>query len=198
MASLITTPDIISGAATELARIGSTLGVANAAAAAPTTGIVSAAQDEVSTQIAAMFSRYAGEYQQLSQDVAAFHARFVQALSTAAGSYAGAEAANASALALSSDPSLAGVFNSLIYQPTYTIGQAWITSRVGEFVDNTFINPIGQALIGRDLLGNGAPGMNGDLKICPKSGYIIAVLANIDPPAAQRASNFAANRLPLN
>jgi len=46
--------------------------------------------------------------------------------------------------------------------------------------------------------GGGAPGMNGDLKICPKSGYIIAVLANIDPPAAQRASNFAANRLPLN
>ncbi|HTP69115.1 MAG TPA: serine hydrolase domain-containing protein [Dongiaceae bacterium] len=45
--------------------------------------------------------------------------------------------------------------------------------------------------------GGGAPGMNGDLKICPKSGYIIAVLANLDPPAAQRVSNFAANRLPL-
>jgi CubicO group peptidase (beta-lactamase class C family) len=45
--------------------------------------------------------------------------------------------------------------------------------------------------------GGGAPGMNGDLKICPKPGYIIAVLANVDPPAAQRASNFAANRLPL-
>ena len=46
--------------------------------------------------------------------------------------------------------------------------------------------------------GGGAPGMNGDLKVCPKSGYIIAVLANIDPPAAQRASGFVANRLPLN
>ena len=52
-------------------------------------------------------------------------------------------------------------FNTLIYQPTYTIGQAWITSRVGEFIDDTFINPIGQALIGRDLLGNGAPGISG-------------------------------------
>jgi hypothetical protein len=105
-----------------------------------------------------MFSQYAGEYQQLSQDVAAFHTKFVQALNAAAGSYASAEAASASALASSSDPSLAGLlpglFDTLIYQ-------AWITSRVGEFVDNTFINPIGQALIGRDLLGNGAPSMNG-------------------------------------
>jgi D-alanyl-D-alanine carboxypeptidase len=45
--------------------------------------------------------------------------------------------------------------------------------------------------------GGGAPGMNGDLKICPKAGYVIAVLANMDPPAAQRASSFIANRLPL-
>ena len=46
--------------------------------------------------------------------------------------------------------------------------------------------------------GGGAPGMNGDLKICPKSGYVIAVLANIDPPAAQHESTFILNRLPLN
>jgi D-alanyl-D-alanine carboxypeptidase len=44
--------------------------------------------------------------------------------------------------------------------------------------------------------GGGAPGMNGDLKICPGSGYMIAVLANLDPPAASRVSDFIANRLP--
>jgi hypothetical protein len=44
--------------------------------------------------------------------------------------------------------------------------------------------------------GGGAPGMNGDLQICPQSGYVIAVLANLDPPAAQRVSEFVANRLP--
>ena len=38
--------------------------------------------------------------------------------------------------------------------------------------------------------GGGAPGMNGDLRIYPKSGYIVAVLANLDPPAAQRISGF--------
>lgn len=44
--------------------------------------------------------------------------------------------------------------------------------------------------------GGGAPGMNGDLKICPANGYVVAVLANMDPPAAQRISGFVANRLP--
>jgi len=44
--------------------------------------------------------------------------------------------------------------------------------------------------------GGGAPGMNGDLKICPGTGYVIAVLANLDPPAATRVSDFIANRLP--
>ena len=43
MAFLITTPDIIRAAATDLASIGSTMGAANAAAAAPTTGILVAA-----------------------------------------------------------------------------------------------------------------------------------------------------------
>jgi CubicO group peptidase (beta-lactamase class C family) len=44
--------------------------------------------------------------------------------------------------------------------------------------------------------GGGAPGMNGDLKIFPQSGYVIAVLANLDPPAAGRISEFIAQRLP--
>jgi D-alanyl-D-alanine carboxypeptidase len=37
--------------------------------------------------------------------------------------------------------------------------------------------------------GGGAPGMNGDLRIYPKSGYAVVVLANMDPPAAQRISD---------
>ena len=44
--------------------------------------------------------------------------------------------------------------------------------------------------------GGGAPGMNGDLKICPGPGYVVAVLSNVDPPAANRISDFATNRLP--
>ena len=44
--------------------------------------------------------------------------------------------------------------------------------------------------------GGGAPGMNGELKICMPSGYIIIVLANVDPPAATSMADFAASRLP--
>jgi D-alanyl-D-alanine carboxypeptidase len=56
---------------------------------------------------------------------------------------------------------------------------------------------------GRDARGNGwvghgggAPGMNGDLKIYPKPGYVIVALTNIDPPAAQRISEYLDPRLP--
>jgi CubicO group peptidase (beta-lactamase class C family) len=44
--------------------------------------------------------------------------------------------------------------------------------------------------------GGGAPGMNGDLTIYPQSGYVVAVLANVDPPAAGRLASFVGNRLP--
>jgi CubicO group peptidase (beta-lactamase class C family) len=44
--------------------------------------------------------------------------------------------------------------------------------------------------------GGGAPGMNGDLRIYPRSGYVVAVLSNLDPPAAQQISTFIDLRIP--
>jgi D-alanyl-D-alanine carboxypeptidase len=44
----------------------------------------------------------------------------------------------------------------------------------------------------------GAPGMNGDLEVYPQNGYVIAVLSNLDPPTANRISDFISNRLPKN
>jgi D-alanyl-D-alanine carboxypeptidase len=44
--------------------------------------------------------------------------------------------------------------------------------------------------------GGGAPGMNGDLRIYPKSGYVVVALANLDPPAAQRITDYLDPRLP--
>lgn len=44
--------------------------------------------------------------------------------------------------------------------------------------------------------GGGAAGMNGTLVICPAPGYVVAVLSNLDPPAASRIADFTANRLP--
>lgn len=44
--------------------------------------------------------------------------------------------------------------------------------------------------------GGNAPGMSGELRIYPKSGYVVAVLCNIDPPAARSVSSFLDLRLP--
>ena len=44
--------------------------------------------------------------------------------------------------------------------------------------------------------GGGAPGMNGELRIYPKSGYVVAVLSNLDPPAASQVAGFLDLRLP--
>ncbi len=42
----------------------------------------------------------------------------------------------------------------------------------------------------------GGTGVNGDLEMCLDSTYTVVALANIDPPAAERVSQFIINRLP--
>ena len=49
---LIAAPEPVAAAATDLARVGSTLGAANAAAVAPTSSVIAAGADEVSASIA--------------------------------------------------------------------------------------------------------------------------------------------------
>ena len=51
----------------------------------------------------------------------------------------------------------------------------------------------GRRLVGHD---GGAAGMNGDLEFEPNGGYVIVVLSNLDPPAAQQVSAFVRNSLP--
>jgi len=91
-------PEAMAAAATDLATIGSTVREANAAAAALTTGLVPAAEDEVSTAIAGLFGKYANEFQSLGAQAAAFHDRLVQTLNAAAGAYTATEAASTSVL----------------------------------------------------------------------------------------------------
>ena len=43
----------------------------------------------------------------------------------------------------------------------------------------------------------GAPGMNGQLSFCTAAGYVVVVLANEDPPAANRIEAAIVDRLPL-
>ncbi|WP_191499908.1 PE family protein, partial [Mycobacterium simulans] len=123
--------DMLAAATGDVAGIASSLSAANAAAAASTTALVAAAGDEVSAAIASLFSSHGQQYQVLSVEAAAFHARFVQALNSAGGAYAAAEAASASPLQSVVDDILA-----LINAPT-------------------------NLLLGRPLIGDGTDGGSG-------------------------------------
>jgi hypothetical protein len=95
-------PELMTVAATDLANIGSTISAAHITAAAPTVAVLPAAADEVSSSIAHLFSQHAQDYQALAGQAAAFHEKFVQQLTSSAGSYAHAEAANAGSLSVGS------------------------------------------------------------------------------------------------
>jgi PE family len=97
MSYVTTHPEMLSAAAGNLQDIGSAVSAGNAAAAAPTTGVVPAAADEVSALTAAQFAAHAQMYQDFSAQAAAIHEQFVTTLATSAGSYLATEAANSAA-----------------------------------------------------------------------------------------------------
>jgi hypothetical protein len=95
MSFVTTQPEGLAAAAGSLQGIGSAISAQTAAAAAPTTGVVPAAADEVSALTAAHFAAHAQMYQAVSAQAQAIHEMFVNTLATSAGSYAATEAANA-------------------------------------------------------------------------------------------------------
>ncbi len=106
--------------------------VGHAAAAPSTMSVVSAAGDEVSASVARLFGGYAQQYQALSAQTVLFHERFLQALTSGASAYAGAEAANVS--------------------PLHALGQ--------ELQALAIFSPV-KDLTGRPLLGDGADAARG-------------------------------------
>jgi triacylglycerol lipase len=92
MSYVIAAPEMMMAAATDLATVGSDLSAARTAAATQTTGMLAAAEDEVSAAIAALFSAHGQGFQALGAQAAAFHAQFVQALNASADSFASADA----------------------------------------------------------------------------------------------------------
>ncbi|OIN80328.1 PE family protein [Mycobacterium malmoense] len=88
-------PEMLSAAAFDLQAIGSAMAAQNAAIAAPTTGVVPAAADEVSALTALQFATHGAMYQAVAAEAAVLHQLLVTTLATSAGSYAATEAANA-------------------------------------------------------------------------------------------------------
>ena len=97
MSFVTTQPEALTAAAVNLAGIGTMMSAQNSAAAAPTTGLVPAAADEVSALTATQFAVHAQMYQAISAQAAAIHEMFVNTMGISAGSYAATECANAAA-----------------------------------------------------------------------------------------------------
>ncbi|OBK27622.1 hypothetical protein A5634_22410 [Mycobacterium asiaticum] len=145
MSFLAVAPDWVTAAAADLESIGSALNAANAAAALPTTGIATAAADEVSTAVAALFSGFGREYQALNTQLSAFQQQFQLLLGSAAGSYATAEAA-------ASVPLLDGVLGVINAPTQLLLGRPLI----GDGAAGTAASPNGGA--GGILWGSGGAG----------------------------------------
>jgi hypothetical protein len=92
---VVMAPETLTAVAGNLAGIGSTLAQATTAAAGPTTGIATAAADEVSIAVSQLFGTYGREFQAVSTEAADFHAEFVRLLNGGAAAYLSAEIANA-------------------------------------------------------------------------------------------------------
>jgi hypothetical protein len=113
MTSLLTQPHLLTTAAADASAIGSAISEARATAAGPTTGVVAAAEDEVSAITARLFGAYGQEYQALLQQAAVFHDQFVATLAAAGNAYAQAEAEAASALGLTGGAAANPVFGAV-------------------------------------------------------------------------------------
>ncbi|SPM27246.1 PE family protein [Mycobacterium terramassiliense] len=95
MSFVTTEPQEVQAAARNLAGIRSMLAESSASAAAPTAGVVAAAEDQVSAQVAALFSAFGQDYQVISARAQEFHEQFVELLSAGGGAYLSADVANA-------------------------------------------------------------------------------------------------------
>ncbi len=104
--------DVVASAVTHLESIGTTVRGTTAAAAALTTELVPAAEDEISTAIARVFGTCAQDFYGLAAQAATFHDGFVQALNAGVGSYVAAEGANAAALVRTAQQGLADAINA--------------------------------------------------------------------------------------
>lgn len=95
MSFLFVEPQLMASFAADLQAIGSALSAANSAASAQIGGMAAAAADEVSVQIAALFSQNAVGYQEASAQAAAYYNQFVGALNAGSNAYVAAESAAA-------------------------------------------------------------------------------------------------------
>ncbi|WP_085096262.1 PE-PPE domain-containing protein [Mycobacterium paraense] len=98
MSYVLATPELLTSAAEDLARIGSAVDAASAAAANSTTSLLAAGADEVSTGIASLFGAHAVAFQALTAQAADLQERFALTLAANANTYLTSEMTTAQTL----------------------------------------------------------------------------------------------------
>jgi hypothetical protein len=161
MEYLVTAPEMLASTAADIEEIGSAIADANANAAGPTTGLVAAAQDEVSAAIAKLFGGYGLQYHAVLTRATAFHNKFTQMLAAAGNAYAQAEAANAAAT--SNALSALGARIQTLLERTPIAGGSGGTSALTAMMNTASGDPLVALVMG----GNANP--------LPDAGYLNSV-----------------------
>ncbi len=174
MSYLLTAPEMLATAAADIDGISQALSTAHAAAARPTTSLVSMAGDEVSALVARLFSGHGRLFQEASARAAAFHEEFVRALAATATWYADTEAANGLTLS------------------TGTTGTGTGTG-TGTTISMPALKSLGSPLVGFYLGGSGQPVPGSDYVNLNNTLYV----GPLYPGNLARALDYPASFYPL-
>jgi hypothetical protein len=193
--ALVAAPEALVAAASDLAGIGSSLNAANASASLPTTGLLPAGADGVSTQLATLLSAHGQLYQRLSAQAAAFHEQFVKVMTASANRYATAEAnaaqtlvtrVNAPAEAMLGHPLIGGGASTSAGSVTAGGAAGGVVSSAVGRVESVLLGNSAAGLIGSGgsgLLGGGG----GAISNAVKSALLLAPTGGIGGIAASGA-----------
>lgn len=143
-------PPALAAAATELSGIGTAIGEAAAAAATPTTALMTAAADEVSTAIANFFGGYGRQFQSINATLGSLYEGLVANLNSTVDYYVNAEAINTAQLIQrvtgglytpTTPPVLPAVFNENVAIAMGGTGMTIPTQKYLDAMDLLFIGP---------------------------------------------------------
>ena len=166
---VVAVPEAIAEVSGDLTGIGDAIKGAAAEAAPSTTGILAAAEDEVSAAVARFFGSYGEAFQTLTASATQFHTEFAQALSGAGTTYAAADGSNVSLLVRGLQQQFfdKGVFSPFIYltgQPLFgkeAVGPV-VTGRTGPSLGGRLLSGLFDGSLGNGsggvTQGTGTPG----------------------------------------
>lgn len=165
MSYVIAVPELLQGAADDLAGLRASLTEAVAAAAGPTTAIAAAAQDEISDAVATMFGSFGADFQAAHARAHAFGEHFAGSLNGAGAAYASAESFSYQTLFANTATNLQALENAVAANPAPFLRQ-FVSNQLG-FAQTAFGQQIGYAQTISTALANAAQDFGAGVSALP-------------------------------